>query len=60
MYLNQRSKSEIQIFCVCLFSVSRRFSQILKRQTSLNHLCQVPVLLLFKNTTQIVINIDCD
>ncbi len=24
-----------------LFSVSRRFSQILKRQTSLNHLCQV-------------------
>ena len=27
-----------------LFSVSRRFSQILKRQTSLNHLCQVHIL----------------
>lgn len=27
-----------------LFPVSRRFSQILKRQTSLNHLCQVPIM----------------
>lgn len=28
-----------------LFAVSRRFSQILKRQTSLNHLCQVTIML---------------
>lgn len=28
-----------------LFPVSRRFSQILKRQTSLNHLCQVTIMI---------------
>lgn len=34
-----------------LLSVSRRFSQILKRQTSLNHLCQVPVIFVVIQTT---------
>lgn len=35
------------MFLSFLFAVSRRFSQILKRQTSLNHLCQVPTMLFF-------------
>lgn len=37
---------------VFLFLVSRRFSQILKRQTSLNHLCQVCVMFVSDKTTR--------
>lgn len=37
-------KSNCAFFFLLLLSVSRRFSQILKRQTSLNHLCQVAVM----------------
>lgn len=49
-FLTKQSSKDLQrvtmLYCFLLL-VSRRFSQILKRQTSLNHLCQVPVMFVF-------------